>query len=177
MQLDGSGNLWASGLDASSLIRVSTTNAPVPTLYTTGALGKIQGEAIDAAGKIWVSGVTSGTLGVFSSTGQVLGTNVAGGGLDQNRFLAVDGAGNIWTPSSARGGVVSEFTNAGLPVAANGFLVAPTSSGLWAAAIDGSGNVWVSTQDMNLLELIGAAAPVVTPVVEAATTNRLGVRP
>ena len=177
IQLDGVGNLWVTGLDSGSLIRIPTTSTPVPTVYSTGVLTKVQGEAIDAAGKIWVSGASTGTFGEFSSTGQSLGTNVAGGGLKQNRFLAIDGAGNIWTPSYAPGGVVSEFTNAGVPVVANGFVVAPTSSGLWAAAIDGSGNVWVSTQDTNLLELVGAAAPVVTPIVEAATTNRLGVRP
>ena len=177
VQLDGAGDLWVTGLDSGSLIRIPTTSTPVPTVYSTGVLTKVQGEAIDAAGKLWVSGASTGTFGEFSNTGHSLGTNVAGGGLNQNRYLAIDGAGNIWTPSYAPGGVVSEFTNAGLPVAANGFVVAPTSSGLWAAAIDGSGNVWVSTQDANLLELVGAAAPVVTPVVEAAVTNRLGVRP
>ena len=177
LQLDGAGNLWATGFDSGSLIRISTTSAPVPTVYSTGVLTKVQGEAIDSAGKVWVSGAGTGTFGEFSSTGQDLGTNVVGGGLKQNRFLAIDGAGHIWTPSYAPGGVVSEFTNGGLPVAPNGFAVAPTSTGFWAAAIDGSGNVWVSTQDANLLELVGAAAPVVTPMVEAAVSNRLGVRP
>ena len=177
VQLDGVGNLWASGLDASSLILLSTTNAPVPVVFPTGALGKVQGEAIDGAGNVWLSGAASGMLGEFSSTGQVLATISSGGGLNQNRFLTVDGAGNIWTPSYAPGGVVSEFTNTGLPVASAGFTIAPGSSGLWTAAVDGSGNVWVSTQDANVVELVGAAAPVVTPVVEAATTNRLGARP
>ncbi len=177
LQMDGTGNLWISGLDAGSLIRISTTNAPVPTVYSTGILTKVQGEAIDGNGNIWVSGASTGTFGEYSNTGQSLGTNVAGGGLNQNRFLAIDGAGSIWTPSYAPGGVVSEFTSGGQPVAASGFTVAPASSGLWAAAIDGSGNVWVSTQDTNLLELVGAATPVVTPVVEAAATNRLGTRP
>ncbi len=177
VQLDGTGHVWASGLDASSLINLPTTSAPVSAVFPTGALGKIQGEAIDGAGNVWVSGAANGALGEFSNTGQVLLTISSGGGLNQNRFLTVDGAGNIWTPSYAPGGVVSEFTHAGLPVAQAGFTIAPGNSGLWAAAIDGSGNVWVSTQDANVLELVGAAAPVVTPVVEAATTNRLGVRP
>ena len=177
IQIDGVGNLWASGLDASSLIRLSTTNVPIPAVYPTGALGKVQGEAIDGSGNVWVSGAASGTLGEFSSTGQVLTTITSGGGLNQNRFLSIDGAGNVWTPSYAPSGVVSEFTKTGLPLAPDGFTIAPGNSGLWAAAIDGSGNVWVTTQDTNVLELVGAAAPVVTPVVEAVTTNRLGVRP
>ena len=32
-------------------------------------------------------------------------------------------------------------------------------------AIDGSGNVWVANADGNLAEFVGAAVPVVTPVV------------
>ena len=177
VQLDGAGNLWASGLDASSLVSFSTAKPITPAVLPTVGLGRIQGEAIDASGNVWVSGAANGMMGEFSKTGQVITTITKTGGLNQNRFVAVDGAGQIWTPDSAPGGTVSEFTNAGVAVASGGFSVAPLSSGFWAAAIDGSGNVWLSTQDKNVLELVGAAAPVVTPVVAAATTNRLGVRP
>ena len=177
IQLDGAGNVWASGLDASSLVNFSARIPITPIVLPTGALGRVQGEAIDASGNVWVSGAANGMLGEFSSSGQAIATITKIGGLNQNRFVAVDGAGQIWTPDSAPGGTVSEFTNAGVAVVSAGFSVAPSSSGLWAAAIDGSGNVWLSTQDANLLELVGAAAPVVTPVVAAATTNRLGMRP
>ena len=177
LQLDGAGNLWVSGLDASSLVNFSVANPITPAVLPTGALGRVQGEAIDASGNVWVSGAANGMIGEFTNSGQVITTITKAGGLNQNRFVAVDGAGQIWTPDSAPGGIVSEFTNAGVALAAAGYSVAPLSSGLWAAAIDGSGNVWLSTQDANVLELVGAAAPVVTPVVEAATTNRLGVRP
>ncbi len=177
LQLDGAGNLWASGLDASSLVTFSTTNPMTPAVFSTAALGRVQGEAIDGSGNVWVSGAANGTLGKFSSSGQVITTITKAGGLNQNRFVAVDGAGQIWTPDSAPGGTVSEFTSAGVAVASAGYSVAPLSSGLWAVAIDGSGNVWLSTQDTNVLELVGAAAPVVTPLVQAATTNQLGARP
>ena len=175
--LDGSGIIWASGLDASSLVNFSAANPISLSVLPAGALGRVQGEAIDGSGNVWVSGAANGMLGEFSNSGQVITAITKTGGLNQNRFVAVDGAGQIWTPDSAPGGTVSEFTNAGVAVTSAGFSVAPLSSGLWAAAIDGSGNVWLSTQDKNVLELVGAAAPVVTPVVAAATTNRLGVRP
>lgn len=177
LQLDAAGHLWVSGLDASSVLTFSSTSPVTPTVFSTGAVLRVQGEAIDASGNVWVSGAANGMLGEFSNSGQLITSVTRTGGLNQNRFVAVDGAGNLWTPDSAPGGTVSEFTNAGVPLASAGYSVAPLSSGLWVAAIDGSGNVWVSTQDTNVVELVGAAAPVVTPVVEAATTNRLGVRP
>ena len=45
-------------------------------------------------------------------------------------------------------------------------------------AIDGSGNVWVANQNSSILtEIVGAAAPVVTPIVTATRTSKLGLRP
>jgi hypothetical protein len=45
-------------------------------------------------------------------------------------------------------------------------------------AIDGSGDVWVTNvADSVLVEFVGAAAPVVTPMVAAVKGNTLGARP
>jgi hypothetical protein len=44
--------------------------------------------------------------------------------------------------------------------------------------IDGSGDVWVGNATaQNLTEYIGSAAPVITPLATAASTNKLGTRP
>jgi hypothetical protein len=48
----------------------------------------------------------------------------------------------------------------------------------FSLAIDGSGNVWVSNNTGNsVTEIVGAAAPVVTPLALAVKNNTLGKRP
>jgi streptogramin lyase len=49
----------------------------------------------------------------------------------------------------------------------------------YGIAIDGSGNVWVASDDNvgPLTEFVGAAAPVVTPLADGAMFKELGARP
>jgi len=103
-----------------------------------------------------------------------------------------DGLGNIWlTNNASNAGSVSEFTPAGVAVSPSvGFLHG--YAGAYGLAIDGSGNVWVGNSGSNSTatatvngffnEIVGAAAPVITPLAaEIPTTttgaNSLGVRP
>jgi hypothetical protein len=73
---------------------------------------------------------------------------------------------------------VSEFTAAGGPVVGDGYSVAPVAAQISGVAIDGSGNVWVTGfSNTTLIELVGAAAPVSTPVLAQATNNTFGTRP
>jgi hypothetical protein len=56
--------------------------------------------------------------------------------------------------------------------------VNPDFNGIHYSAIDGSGNVWVNNRNNGTLtELLGLAAPVVTPIAVASQYNALGVRP
>jgi hypothetical protein len=50
---------------------------------------------------------------------------------------------------------------------------------LYGIAIDGSGDVWVASDDNvgPLAEFVGAAVPVVTPLAAGATYKQLGTRP
>ena len=51
-------------------------------------------------------------------------------------------------------------------------------AGSQGLAVDGSGNVWVANGSTNSVsELIGVAAPVVTPIVAGVKNNTLGTRP
>ena len=51
--------------------------------------------------------------------------------------------------------------------------------GNYALAIDISGNIWVANTSgsCSIVEFIGIAAPVVTPIVTAVKNNTLGTRP
>jgi len=100
--------------------------------------------------------ISGGGSGVYS-----------GGGLANGSAIALDGAGSVWI-ANAGGAGVSAFTSAG--VALSGSKGYGSSSGVVLGAkgiaIDGSGNVWVTSPgSSSVTELVGAATPVVTPIV------------
>jgi len=67
-----------------------------------------------------------------------------------------------------------KFANDGTVLSpANGFAV---SSGGHSGTIDASGNLWEGS-DFTIVETIGLAAPVMTPIAKAVATNSLGIRP
>jgi len=94
--------------------------------------------------------------------------------LSEPFYVAVDGNGNVWVASFGNAGI-GEFNSSGTAITTStGFYGGITSpiglSEPGALAIDGSGNVWVSgtgagAANYPITEFIGAAAPVVTPVV------------
>jgi DNA-binding beta-propeller fold protein YncE len=101
----------------------------------------------------------------------------------------VDGAGNAWVANSG-GSNVSEFSSSGTAISPDGIsmvsnggytgagqlTVGSTPTGV---AIDPSGDVWVTTQSGGdpLIEIIGAAAPTVTPLADASVGNKIATRP
>jgi sugar lactone lactonase YvrE len=161
------------------------------------------GIALDAAGDCWYgadSDSGGGIIGRFTSRG--IATNpfltVADPLKPQGMFI--DGLGNIWVAtyndgSATAPGALLEYSSVGAIISpttgygANGTL--PPSPGFpGAMAVDRSGNLWLAgntpvpsspsggTQAAGYVtELIGIAAPVVTPITVAATNNALGARP
>jgi hypothetical protein len=102
----------------------------------------------------------------------------------------VDGSGNIWGPNN--GTSIAEVSNSGTTLSpSTGFqagYAAPSgqtdSQAQFtlprAIAIDGSGNVWVTnsaTGNTTVTVLVGAASPVVTPLVTAMKSGKLGQMP
>ncbi len=95
----------------------------------------------------------------------------------------MDGDGKVWTanlgPAEASNvGSVSAYnpSTTSFLSPANGFQ--PGLNKPNGIAIDASGNVWVAINgDGNVTELVGAAAPVVVPLVTAVKNNTVGTRP
>jgi ligand-binding sensor domain-containing protein len=86
-------------------------------------------------------------------------------GLNLPISVAVDGSNNIWVGGHSG---IFEFSNSGnILSGASGFL--PGEQGV-AIAPDGSGNVWLTSGSKWVVEIIGASAPVVTPIVANLVT-------
>jgi hypothetical protein len=143
--------------------------------YLTGAVGSTTGTAY---------GGTSGTM------------------LDKPEYVAVDGFGNVWASNNGTGGV-SELSGGAIPTTTYAFGATPPSlgtlisplkgstgtfdalgfrhsglSGSQGIAIDPAGNVWVGNSSSSgagsITEIVGAAAPTVTPIAAGLATGLNG---
>lgn len=164
---DVAGNVWIANRTGSSLsefgISDGVANASSP--FTGNGLDSPFGIAIDYSGNLWVTNFDGNSISKFSSTGSPI-SSYTGGGLHSPAGIAVDGAGNIWVANNGRYNI-SEFDSNGTAITnSKGFQLSSSVTQLVWIAIDGSGNVWVSARgSVGLNELVGAAAPVVTPLV------------
>ena len=152
----------ATHLSASGTLIRTVTCCAIPTSV-----------AVDPGGDVWVADhYASAIVHVSGATGAILSSTTSGGLRNPNN-LAVDGAGNIWA--------VNDFTGtltevAGSSSGSAGAALSPTAGygagaalqSPYAVAVDGSGNLWVSSYDSaSLVRFIGLAAPVKTPLVGA----------
>jgi hypothetical protein len=196
--VDPLNNVWFTSTTAFNVSNVAKfTNVGVPlsgtTGYTATGLTNAWSIANDSAGNTWV---TDNSFIPFSKVFRFAtdGTNLSGpngytgGGLENPLAIAIDGAGNAWVTSDsistssgvAYNSVVQFGPDGTLLSGATGYSLSTNgiAGGLPVGiAIDGSGNVWVAASGTNVIELVGAATPVVTPLSVGVKTNALGARP
>jgi hypothetical protein len=178
----------------------SVTTSTAQNTYTAinqGTMSAPWGVAATTNG-LWVSnaGASANSLTNLSLSGSTVnsGTNYGSiTSLTSPHYNAVDGAGNLWSANkNASPGTVSEFSSTGTilsPVAVSpattptGFVHTGLASGQ-GITIDASGNVWVAdnvasggTMANTVFEIVGSAAPTVTPLATALNLNKVGQKP
>ena len=167
--IDGSGNAWIPGYETNSIYQVtpSGTLSTFTSTNTGAALVYPFGSAVDGNGNIWITN--------RCGPGNICGTYA-------NSRTLVEINGGVLTPGTANK-AISPPTNY-LPEAQYP-ATATTFSAIMGdplnLAIDPSGNIWVTNYNFggnsSVTEIVGAAAPVVTPLSLAAGTNSLGAKP
>jgi hypothetical protein len=199
MAFDGSGNLFvvnqgATGAPFSPYVSILSNNGTgLGAYFNLG--GPIyygpQKIAVDSSGALWM--ITNQTADVYkiSNTGlPASGFPISGFGIGAPYGVAIDGSGQAWV---AHGNGITNISNSGTVISAKPYTggqpidSAELPSGI---AIDGSGDVWISWSDASngpfgrLVEFIGAATPVITPLcagLPATPTtdgsSNLGTRP
>jgi sugar lactone lactonase YvrE len=170
--IDASGNFWADN-EFSTISEVTSPGVGLgETPYSCCDLYNPGGIAIDPSGNLWVvnwdypGNTPAYDIVELSSSGSPISVNggYTGGGIDYPAGIGSDGAGNIWV-SNVQGPILSEFSPSGSAISpSTGY---QTSQGYGnGLAIDGSGNIWLSSNiNTDIVEFVGAATPVVTPVV------------
>jgi sugar lactone lactonase YvrE len=142
----------------------------------------------------------TGTASPATATFANLGTSAS---IVYPHYLAVDGSGNVWVGSQGGtvgsttvSGGIAELTSSGTPLSPTSSTTQPgfAHSTLAAAAgvgIDPSGNVWVANNvayaaavpggtpavPSLVIELVGAAAPTVTPIALALKNGTVAAKP
>ena len=195
--IDGSGSIWlnTNSNDISAVTKITNagTAAPgSPYLFPNG-YGNNASSALDSSGTYWTSVGTAGDPGTqyayafFSNTGTLSGpfptfTNASFHPLATTGF-SIDGAGVAW--GAVESGGVFAATKSGqyasFPELVVGFIAAPYTA---TTAVDGSGNVWYSGENGEVVKIIGIAAPVITPIAAGLPStfttdgsSNLGTRP
>jgi hypothetical protein len=153
-----SGNLYYVNTSASTTSAqaaaittfTGSTNSSTTGTSGTGGLDNPSGVALDGLGNVWVANRLSSTLV---------------GGLSE--FATTTISGTTTATALSPGGVAGEFGfNDFAALAAQGIV------------IDSSGNLWLETTGGNALwHIVGAAAPVVTPIALAIKNGTLATRP
>jgi hypothetical protein len=186
--IDATGNVWVSGqaaygmeLSNSGTLLSPGGNSTTPGYQNVGQ--NAAGVAITPGGA-WFAGYSN--LTEASSTGALISPSqgVYSTGTINIVGIAADGAGNLWTVSDGSSNLnanlqnISAFSPSGAVMTPQAgfhttYMYNPSS-----IAIDGSGNVWVPDQYYaTVLEFIGAAVPVVTPISAGVRNNTIASRP
>jgi len=181
--IDGLGFIWASSFGTNNVTKFTSGGVPVSgtSSFSGGGLTTPR-LAIDHAGNVW-SANNGGANGPYSlsklnNNGDIVSpsTGFTGGGLYYPTAIAIDGLGSIWTANFT---TVSEFSNSGTAISPAPYGYVTSGFGpLRGIAVDASGDVWTASGgNPDLIQLIGAAAPVVVPLSAGVAGNTLGTEP
>jgi len=175
---DGLGNIWVINYLGSAAIELAGTGTPLSGAggYTGSGLAGTLNIAIDSANSVWIVDETN-TVKISSAGAFLSGTS--GFTAAANGAIAIDGAGNAFI-SNHQKETLTELTNSGAAVNGAAAYAGSSIGAIYSLAVDGSGNLW-STGGAGsggpIIEMVGAAAPVVTPLSVGSKNNTLGTRP
>jgi sugar lactone lactonase YvrE len=185
--------VWVANYDEYGDVgRIDLSTFAVSNFEIGGSNG---GVAIDHSNNVYIVNTYFGVIVELNDAGTFLNPpdGYYGGDPTNPQNVTIDGLGNIFSgsytgTSNGLPGTLLEFSSTGTLIsplngytASNVIPVAPQVAD--SISVDGSGNLWMagtnngSTAPNYVAEVIGIAAPVVTPKSVATANNTIGVRP
>jgi streptogramin lyase len=182
--VDTTGNVWMADPVGNGIDVLSSSGSAIPgSPYTAGGISGPFAVAIDSTGGAWVANRTGSSLSRLTSFGSaVTGSPYYGGGLNAPIDLALDGLGNVWLVNSGSNSV-SEFLSTGRPQSGASGYGSAALQNPYRLGIDRSGDVWVANLGSSVpgsgtvTQIVGVAAPVVTPQSLALQNGAISQRP
>lgn len=186
--VDGSGHVWVPSFLPLSIGEFDSSLNMVsgePFAGWSDPKGdSMYAAAIDAQGSVWAANdIDTAFVTELSSSGSVL----SGSGFAISSYasgIAIDGNDTAWTANTD--GSISHLAHNGATISpSTGYQVSGVTQQL-GLAVDASGNLWTAginnstpINDYYLVEWVGVAAPVATPLVQNLVNNptTIGQRP
>ena len=171
--IDHANNAWVAIQETAAQVDVVSPTGGLTVLTPTGtggttATGALMtstfGAAVDGNGNVWFAN----RCGNYGLCGTAAGEN--------SIFVLNGGVSTPGTVDKAISPPTNYVPEAQYPATATSFT--PILNGSLNLAIDPSGNLWITNYTgSGIVEIVGAAAPVVTPLSVAAGNNQLGQKP
>lgn len=163
--------------------KLTSTSTPTYGAYATfTGYSDPTGVAAAGDGSIWVA--NTGTTGMYnlpSSATTSTSPSAYAATISKATYDAVDGAGNVWVTNNTSN--VFELNSSGTIISPTAGFPSPFGTSRPAAGlgIDPSGNVWIALNSAStasiVYEIVGAAAPTVTPIALALKNGSVGAKP
>jgi hypothetical protein len=164
-------NVWVANGNGSVSALTGTGTAYTSSALTGGGVAI----AIDNSGDIWSLNATANSVAEFTSTGAALSSGYSVGGISAPTALAIDGNGTVWITNGNN--TISAVSQAGAAVSPSGGY-AVTTTAPTSINVDSAGNLWItSSGDNSVTEVIGAGAPVTTPMTTSVSNGTVAARP
>ena len=183
--VDGSGNVWVPNYTEFPGASIGQFNSSLslvsgePSAGWSDSRGNgMWAAAIDAHGNVWAAnGAPASVVTELSSSGSVLSGSGGYAIANESDTIAVDGNNTVWI--ATLNGSLSHLANNGNPISPSAGYNASGVTHEWGMAVDASGNIWTSDVNNYLVEWVGLAAPVATPLVQNLVNNptTIGQRP
>ncbi len=176
--IDGTGSVWVGNANASTVTKyLSNGTADPSSPFSIGSTAAIS-LAIDSNGDVWTLNQDS-SLTAITSAGATLSGSPYNTGVNQSpKGIAIDGQDNVFVVTSTFNWMTFTATSSLTSLSGAGVLqgtfTAPDNA--QNVSVDGSGDLWM-TDSTEVVEMIGVAAPVVTPVSAAVAANTIATRP
>jgi hypothetical protein len=189
---DNIGNIWFAGIGGNNILEFDT-NGDFLQNFTPAGLNQPVNIAVNASNELWTINQASQSLSKieFFNGANGSGSPYSNVGIFQASVVAIDGDNQVVIPNcrascpssgSNQPDNLLRFAQTGDPntggSSANFGAAVPTFSGPSGAAIDASGNVWVSNNiSGTLTQVIGFAAPTIQPLALASSNGQIGQLP
>jgi hypothetical protein len=190
--VNGSGDIWWSNeesvgttTNAFAFVRVNTSGVVAPGFpiqYSiNNLLDRPEMPAIDQSGNLWAATQYGNALLEVTPSGVV--SSHTGNTLTGPFGVAIDGDNNVFigNRNSGTGTSVAVYSIANgnnISPATNGYTLSGQLTGPLNLAMDQSGNLWIAAIGGNqIVEWIGAGAPLYNPLSLASRNNGVSTRP